>query len=231
MTANPQTEPDLLNQVAQPDVESPATMPAGSFELPPDGPAAQSEAPNGSPSEANPGFQLPTDGGAGSIDRRDIGDGPRRPSDTSGLVLQIQEWSDIRSSFPANGVVVVDLWSLSCAPCLRELPELPKLVDDLEQISGVTVSLDYDGRRSRPPSRYTEDVRSFLAGIGAEKLTNYQAATPSDELLAEVDAVSMPVVMVYQNGELVRTFVDAGESLGFTYERDVRPYVESLLGG
>ena len=210
--------------------EPPATMPAGSFELPPNGPTVPGPNSDG-PTAADGGFRLPDgepmkpDGNSGA-DTSSLGG-----SAASELSLQTRPWSDIQSSLPSNGVVVVDLWSLSCAPCLRELPELPKLVADMDGVSGVTVSLDYDGRSSRPPSRYTDDVRAFLVGIGAEKLTNFQAATPSDELLAEVDAVSMPVVMVYQDGQLVRTFVDAGESLGFSYEANVRPYVESLLEG
>jgi hypothetical protein len=42
---------------------------------------------------------------------------------------------------------------------------------------------------------------------------------------------SIPAVLVFDGeGNLTKVFVDAGESAGFTYEKDVVPFVEKLIG-
>ena len=41
---------------------------------------------------------------------------------------------------------------------------------------------------------------------------------------------SIPAVLVFDaEGKLVKQFIDAGETIGFTYDKDVIPMVNSIL--
>ena len=151
-------------------------------------------------------------------------------ADETTPVVQTRTWAEVESSLTEIPVAVVDLWSLSCAPCLKEYPGLVALQKKhRDQVRGIAVSVDYDGRRSRPPESYLDRVKAFVGSVGGEMLTNYLCETPSDDVLTAVDAASIPTVLIYQHGQLVRQFSDSGASGGFTYADDVASAVASLL--
>jgi len=140
-------------------------------------------------------------------------------------------WDSIQAEVTASGkVTVVDLWSLACEPCLKEFPGLVDLHQTHgEQVQCVAVDLDYDGRKSRPPNYYEERVLEFLQSVSAFGFPTYICETPSDDVFAATELVSIPAVLVYDDqGELVKTFVDAGPEAGFTYHDDVTPFVQRL---
>jgi hypothetical protein len=48
-------------------------------------------------------------------------------------------------------------------------------------------------------------------------------------VFASTKLSSIPAVLVFDaKGELVRSFVDAGATAGFTYEKDIIPFVSEL---
>jgi len=118
---------------------------------------------------------------------------------------------------------------LSCPPCLKELPELAELNRESgEQLECVGVAVDFDGRKSKPPEAYEPKIRGVLESMDAT-FTNYICQTPSDEVFADLEIPSIPAVFVYDGrGELIKRFVDAGETQGFTYQKDVIPFLENL---
>lgn len=142
------------------------------------------------------------------------------------------DWPDLREQVLAdNRFTVIDFWSLSCQPCLQELPNLAKLQNQhADQVKCVGVSLDFDGRKSKPPESYEERITEVMTKIEAG-FTTFICETPSDDMYAALDIPSIPAVFVYdQSGKLVKKFVDAGDTAGFTYEEDVIPFlVESGL--
>lgn len=145
-------------------------------------------------------------------------------------VILTQSWQNIEKTLDDAPLVVVDLWSLSCAPCLREFPQLVSLQREHgDAVRCISVSVDYDGRRRRPPETYLERVTDFVTSVDGGSLTNYLCNTPSDDVLEAVDAESIPTVLIYQNGKVVHKFVDAGATAGFTYEKDVAPAVAAML--
>lgn len=191
------------------------------FALPPDDMPAESRGGNAA---GTPEFRLPPDlsgdesssavGPAG-------GDGPTLAS-----------WAEVKRSVETGGrVTVVDLWSLACPPCLAEFPGLVALHEELGgRVRCVGVDLDFDGRRTRPAESYRPRVTEFLESVDAT-FENYISTTPIDDVLADIDAVSIPTVLVYDaQGTLVRRFVDAGDTAGFSYEDDVTPFVRKLAG-
>ncbi len=145
--------------------------------------------------------------------------------------LEFGTWQEIEKLATTSAqVTVVDLWSLSCAPCLKEFPGLVRLsAQHGENVRCIGVDVDYDGRKTRPPETYQEPVADFLRSVDAD-FTNFVCTTPSDDIYRLVDIDSIPTVLIYgADGKLVREFVDAGETAGFTYENDVVPLVRSLL--
>lgn len=145
--------------------------------------------------------------------------------------VMIAPWDEIAAAVKGSGkLTVVDVWSLACEPCMKEFPGLVNLHQQYgEQLNCVSVNVDFDGRRTHPPEGYTTQVQQFLNFNNAE-LNNYICATPSDMVFETLDIVSIPAVLIFdaQGNEITR-FVDAGDTRGFTYERNVAPAIEKLL--
>ena len=146
--------------------------------------------------------------------------------------IQYGSWEEIEALARSTGrVTVVDLWSLACEPCLKEFPGLVRLHQTKgTQVQCIAVDLDYDGRKSRPPEHYEADVLDFLRSVGADGFPTYISSTPSDDVFAANQLASIPAVMVFDaDGEIATVFVDAGESAGFTYEKNIVPLVTQLI--
>ena len=207
---DPATEVEMIDEITP---DPPATEPTGGMRLPENLDDAPAAAPAAEPMKLPEGFDA-------------------EASTHSAPTIQFADWSAIENQIGKPGrVTVVDFWSTSCGPCLREYPNLVQLKRRYgDQLRAIGVNLDFDGRRTRPPETYEPAVRDFTERQGAT-FVNFISRTPSDDILAQLDAPSMPVVLIYDDrGELISRFVDAGETLGFTYQSHVVPAVEELLG-
>lgn len=148
--------------------------------------------------------------------------------------LQIKSWDEVQQMVAgAQGkIVVLDLWSTACPPCLKELPHLVEMQKKYasQGVHCISVSCDYDGLD--PLDTYREMVLDPLRQIDAT-ITNVMLNVPSDELYPKLELASIPAVYVYgRDGQLVKRFDnDAGEyeGEGFTYAREIVPMVERLL--
>ena len=129
-------------------------------------------------------------------------------------------------------VVVLDCWSTSCPPCVREFPRLVDLQNRHgDQIACLSLSLDYEGidklEDLLPP------VRTFLEQVRAGRLVNMLASEESDSLYPKLGIDSVPAVFVYgRDGMLLQRFDedDSTKRLGrsFTYD-DVETVVKQAL--
>jgi len=228
-------QPNSSKPVSQPAVEK-GTDPPGAIELPADADLNQDQnltAPNKDPSAAPGGLEMPAD----AVPENASSNNPstERPSSSNpeaNRMIRYATWSQIEAAATSSGkVTVVDLWSLVCEPCLKEFPGLVRLHQQYgERVACIAVDVDYDGRKTRPPETYEERVSAFLASVGAS-FPAYISQTPSDDVYAANNLVSIPAVLVYDaQGKLVKTFEDAGDTIGFTYEQDIIPLVEKLAG-
>jgi thiol-disulfide isomerase/thioredoxin len=153
------------------------------------------------------------------------------PAGDPEITVNVTPWSDIVSATKGSGkVVVLDVWSLGCEPCMQEFPGLVALQGEFKDgIQCVSANIDFDGRKTHPPENYLTEVNNFLQFTKA-KTVNHICATPSDEVYSALDIDSIPAVLVFDaEGNEVKRFVDAGETRGFTYEKDVAPFVRELL--
>ncbi|MGB7347774.1 MAG: TlpA disulfide reductase family protein [Pirellulaceae bacterium] len=156
-------------------------------------------------------------------------------SDTSSAefvaTFKMASWEDAYKTASTSGkVTVVDVWSTVCVPCLKELPGLVELHKELgDQVLCMTVDVDFDGRKSKPPLTYEKDVVAVLSSVGAD-FPNFICTTASDDVYAAAEIDSIPAVFVFDaDGKLVKKYVDAGEGVGFGYHKDVIPLVKTLI--
>ena len=119
-------------------------------------------------------------------------------------------------------IVVLDCWSTSCPPCVREFPRLVSLADKHPRdVVCMSLSFDYEGIGT--PADVVPKVRTFLEAVGARRVVNLLGSEESDALAAKLDLVGVPAVFVYgRDGTLLERFDDesAKQRLGrpFTYD-------------
>jgi thiol-disulfide isomerase/thioredoxin len=151
--------------------------------------------------------------------------------------LVLQSW-DEAMDFVAKQkgkVVVLDIWSTWCIPCMKEFPNLVALQREHGgDIVCVSVNVNYEGVAGEGPETFREPVATFLKKKDAQ-LTNIICTDPSDEVFTRLQLASIPAVLVYDRaGGLAKRF-DNDELLygdkGFNYEQHVNPLVEKLLAG
>ncbi|MDB5389909.1 MAG: hypothetical protein JWM11_5555 [Planctomycetaceae bacterium] len=151
--------------------------------------------------------------------------------------LQILSWKEslaIAKKYKGK-IVVMDIWSTSCEPCMKEFPNLVKLHQDHgEDVACISVSTDFAGSKNKPPEYYKERVLKFLTQQEAT-FDNILCNVPSDELFETMKLASIPAVYVFdRDGKLVKRFdSESAEKVGtddeaFTYA-DVNKLVNSLL--
>ena len=149
------------------------------------------------------------------------------------LKIEILDWDQTQAIVAESPgkVVVFDLWSTSCPPCLRELPGLVALQDKYpDSVVCVSVSLDFDGDPKIPPSQLEPAIREVLEKVKAHKVRNVLLSTSYDDLFNLIEHKSMPVAYIFdQTGKRVVMFPDRKDPVEFTYAGDITPAVEKLL--
>ena len=230
-----------LSKTGSSDADAPGgiELPPGEIPLPTSDESPKTDGGIQMPKDSTP----PVESGARQSDANGSGSGANgsgaNGSDAKGLSattlpeVQYGTWDEIEAAAKSSGrITVVDLWSLACEPCLKEFPGLVQLHLSLgTSVQCIAVDLDYDGRKTRPPEHYEEPVAAFLQSVGATGFPTYISRTPNEDVYAATKLASIPAVLVYDaQGEIAKVFVDAGETAGFSYERDVIPLVTKMAG-
>lgn len=183
--------------------------------------------------QASPKSETPT---AAAIDSQPSGDGAKTEPPKA-VDLKEMNWDQLQELVASykGKIVVVDVWSTSCEPCLRELPRLM----DLQQrhpadVVCISFDCDYDGRKTRPVAYYRERVLKALTSLHAETVVNAMCTMAADELFQKIDLDSIPAVYVYdRTGKVAKRFdnrTPVGESEeGISYEKQIDPLVAELV--
>ena len=141
--------------------------------------------------------------------------------------LQLQEIIAEKS----GQIVIVDFWSTSCIPCMRELPHLVELAKEYpEKVACISFNLDYIGLKKKPAEKYVDKVQEFLQGIQAD-ISNFLSTDTDEFVIQQLEAGALPAVAIYdQTGGLKTVLTDGntGDD-GLTYDGDVIPMIEELL--
>lgn len=158
------------------------------------------------------------------------------PADQS-IALQEFDWKQLQDLVASHKgkVVVVDLWSTSCEPCLREFPHLVALQKQHPtDVVCISYDCDFIGAKNKPVAYYRERVLKFLETAGAKSVINTMSTIAADELFVQIDVDSIPAVYVYdQSGKLAKRFDNRTPASpteeGISYESQISPLVSELV--
>lgn len=153
----------------------------------------------------------------------------------AGVTVEIKSWDETLELVAKHKgkVVVLDLWSTSCQPCLDEFPNLVKLHKQFgsDKLVCMSASCDFAGIKGMPPESYKEQVLEFLTKQEAH-FPNVLLNVESDALFEKLDLASNPAVYVFgKEGQIAKRFDNDNAKKGedFTYEKDIVPFVEKLM--
>jgi thiol-disulfide isomerase/thioredoxin len=152
----------------------------------------------------------------------------------SGVHLDLVDHDGLMAAVAAHRgrVVVLDCWSTSCPPCIREFPGLVALAAaHPDDVACLSLALDYDGVGTA--EELLPRVRQFLEQVGAHDVRNMLACDEADTMCRRLDLASVPAVFIWKaDGTLAARYDDdfAARALGrpFTYA-DVEDTVRDLL--
>jgi thiol-disulfide isomerase/thioredoxin len=132
-------------------------------------------------------------------------------------------------------VVVLDVWSTYCDPCVREFPNLVALQKRFgDKVRCISFDTDYSGAVREPAESFRKLVLEFLSKHGAAGLLNVISSDPSEDFYNTIRLGGPPAVFVYDaSGKLVKRFDNSQvpKTPEFTYQHDIVPLVEKLLAG
>ncbi|PQO29346.1 TlpA family protein disulfide reductase [Bremerella cremea] len=160
-------------------------------------------------------------------------------TESTEVTTKVMDYSGIQMLIESyrGKVVVVDIWSTQCPPCIKELPGLVALDKAYsgKDVKCITVSLDYGGLPDETPEQYQDPdgvLMKILTGIGVT-CDNVIAADDSEAMLNKLELLAPPAVYVYgRDGKLAKRFDNEGEGVteetAFTYE-DIKPLVAKLV--
>ncbi len=160
------------------------------------------------------------------------GDAAKNPVAT--VTLDIKNWDETLALVAEHKgkVVVLDLWSTSCDPCMVEFPHLVELHKQHgDKFVCMSASCDYAGIKSKPPESYRDRVLKFLTKQDAT-FQNVLLNVESDVLFEKIELASIPAVYVFGvDGKVAKRFDNDNAKSGedFTYTKDVVPFVKKLL--
>jgi thiol-disulfide isomerase/thioredoxin len=157
------------------------------------------------------------------------------PAEPEKISLEVKSWDDTQQIVAAQKgkVVVLDMWSTWCPPCMREFPNLVKLHRaHAANVVCISFNLDYSGAAGETPESFRVPVNQFLTKQGATFL-NVISSDADDDVFRRLKLGSIPAVLVYgRDGRLAKR-LDNDDALygkdGFTYEQQIVPLVEQLL--
>ncbi len=150
------------------------------------------------------------------------------------VTLDIKNWDETQELVAEHKgkIVVLDVWSTSCDPCMIEFPHLVELHKQHgDKLVCMSASCDYAGIKSKPPESYRDHVLEFLTKQNAT-FRNVLLNVESDVLFEKIELASIPAVYVFgKDGKVAKRFDNDNAKPGedFTYTKDIVPFVEKLL--
>lgn len=153
------------------------------------------------------------------------------------IELQAKSWNEAQALVAKHlgKVVVVDVWSTSCEPCLQEFPHLIALQQrHPHDVVCVSFDCDFIGAKNKPVDYYRERVLKALTEMKAETIVNLISTVPADELFQQMDLDSIPAVYVFdREGQVSKRFDNrtpvGGGQEGISYEKQIDPLVAELV--
>jgi len=155
------------------------------------------------------------------------------PAASTKIDLVETDWAGLQSLIAEHKgkVVVVDVWSTACEPCMKEFPNLVALKKKYpDQVTAISFDIDFAGIPKKPVSFYRERVLEFLQKQGESAVIHRMCTTAADDLFGEIKLDSIPAVYVYgKDGGLAKRFDGSSGGGEVSYETQVNPFVDDLV--
>ncbi|QDV17558.1 Thiol-disulfide oxidoreductase ResA [Gimesia panareensis] len=155
--------------------------------------------------------------------------------DKDGITAEIAGWDQVQEFIQKQKgkVVVMDLWSTWCEPCVAEFPHLVELQKKYpDQVVCISYNMNYDGSKDSPPESNETELMDFYTKHKAD-IVNIISSTPDMDLYEKVNLASIPAAYVYgPDGKLAKRFDNEKQEYGkegFTYREHIIPYIDELL--
>lgn len=136
-------------------------------------------------------------------------------------------WKDIETLIQADRgkVVVVDIWSTYCAPCLKEFPRLLALQElHGDKLRCVSFNINYAGLPNQTVETDLPFIHKFLAKQQFQ-LTNIVSTETDEQIYSKLKIYTIPAILVFdKTGKRVATVMEEA-----AYENTVSPLVARLL--
>ena len=136
-------------------------------------------------------------------------------------------WTDIETLIKENRgkVIVVDIWSTYCAPCLKEFPRLLALQKQHgDKLLCVSFNINYAGLPNQTVETDLPYIHKFLAKQKFQ-VTNIVSTETDEQVYAQLEIYSIPAILVFdKTGKRVATVMEES-----AYENTVSPLVAQLL--
>jgi thiol-disulfide isomerase/thioredoxin len=147
--------------------------------------------------------------------------------------LRVASWEETERVIKNNKgtIIVLDIWSTGCQPCVKEFPQLVELSNSGLRVMCISLNTNYIGI-GKPRDEF-DDVLKFLTRQNANQVHNLLSSDADEDLYKKIGIASIPVVQVYgRDGKLAKQFDNEKDEYGkdgFTYEKHVTPYVQKLV--
>lgn len=152
------------------------------------------------------------------------------------IKVELASFDDLKQRIATfkDRVVVVDAWSTSCLPCMKEFPHLVELAKRWpEDVVCISVNLDFAGLPDTTPTTCLPAVTKFLQSKSADpaNLVNLVSTDTDEQMFAKFEIESIPSIFVYDRTGAVaaKLTIDSAGADGLTYAGDVIPLVEKLI--
>jgi len=171
--------------------------------------------------------------GCGSSSSMDVNAHGADGSTDAKVELKTASWDQALELVAKNKgkIVVLDIWSSSCQPCVKEFPGLVKLQKDHPQ-DVVCISFNCDFIGLGKPEDESAKVLEFLREQKAA-FPNLLSSEADEAVFKKAKIAAPPVVQVFgRDGALAKQFDNESNQFGadgFTYDKDVSPYVAELV--
>lgn len=124
------------------------------------------------------------------------------------VTLQLKSIDELQQLIASKKgkIVVVDVWSTYCEPCMNEFPGLVDLHKQHgpEKVACISLCANYAGL-GKPEDEVAEPLK-FLKSQGAT-FDNVLSTDPDTKLYEKLKIASVPTIFVYdREGRLVKTF-------------------------
>ena len=147
------------------------------------------------------------------------------------LESYIKSWQETRQSIASHSgnVVVIDIWSTSCLPCIAAFPEFLELQQTFpERVVCISLNVDYQGLSNKPPETYRDRVLDRLTKLEATTVDHILSSDSDESIYRQLELTSIPITLVFDRSGKLHSKFDSGQ---FTYREHVIPLIEELLDG